>query len=244
MKEVISKLFESGELYEKTESQDYCENCHQFLSDREIEGTCPICGGHAKGDQCDDCLATFDANELTNKTCKYCGSSVSKHNNVHLYWKLSKYQHQIADYVRSHEHLWRFSAINESRKYLANSGLVDRAITRQLDWGIDVPIKGFDDKKIYVWIEAVLGYISAGKKYCEEHGLNWEDFYKDSSSLDTYYVHGKDNIPFHTIIFPALLIALDENYQFPTTLCLASSSTLMMRRYPKAKVMALQSKIC
>lgn len=115
----------------------------------------------------------------------------------------------------SHEHLWRFSAINESRKYLANSGLVDRAITRQLDWGIDVPIKGFDDKKIYVWIEAVLGYISAGKKYCEEHGLNWEDFYKDSSSLDTYYVHGKDNIPFHTIIFPALLIALDENYQLP-----------------------------
>lgn len=115
----------------------------------------------------------------------------------------------------SHEHLWRFSAINESRKYLANSGLVDRAITRQLDWGIDVPIKGFDDKKIYVWIEAVLGYISAGKKYCKEHGLNWEDFYKDSSSLDTYYVHGKDNIPFHTIIFPALLIALDENYQLP-----------------------------
>lgn len=215
VKKVISKLFASGELYEKTEYQDYCKHCHQFLSDREIEGTCPICGSHAKGDQCDDCLASFDASELTDKTCKYCGSPVSKRSNIHLYWELSKYQDQIADYVSSHEHLWRFSAINESRKYLANSGLVDRAITRQLDWGVDVPVEGFDDKKIYVWIEAVLGYISAGKKYCEEHSLNWEDFYKNSPDLDTYYVHGKDNIPFHTIIFPALLLALNENYQLP-----------------------------
>ena len=215
VKDVIKKLFESDELYQRVESQDFCETCQHFLSDREIEGTCPICGGHAKGDQCDECLATFDASKLLNKKCKYCGSPVSKHDNVHLYWKLSKYQERISEYVNSHKDLWRFSSTNESLKYLANAGLVDRAITRQLDWGIDVPIRGFEDKKIYVWIEAVLGYISTGIKYCNEHGLNWEDFYKDSSTLDTYYVHGKDNIPFHTIIFPALLLALNDDYQLP-----------------------------
>lgn len=147
VKDVIKKLFESDELYQRVESQDFCETCQHFLSDREIEGTCPICGGHAKGDQCDECLATFDASKLLNKKCKYCGSPVSKHDNVHLYWKLSKYQERISEYVNSHKDLWRFSSTNESLKYLANAGLVDRAITRQLDWGIDVPIRGFEDKK-------------------------------------------------------------------------------------------------
>ena len=93
-------------------------------------------------------------------------------------------------------------------------GLRDRAITRQLDWGIDVPIEGFDDKKIYVWIEAVLGYISAGKYYCEQHGLDWNKFYK-GTNVKSYFVHGKDNIPFHTIIYPALLLSLNEDYHLP-----------------------------
>lgn len=215
VKDVIKKLFDSGEFYEKNEPQAYCEHCQQFLSDREIEGKCPICGGHAKGDQCDDCLATFDADLLLNKSCKYCGSTVSKKDNIHLYWKLSKYQKAIHDYVTSHKEDWRFSSINESLKYLFNGGLIDRAVTRQLTWGINVLIRGFEDKKIYVWIEAVLGYLSAGIKYCQEHNLNWQDFYKNSSNLDTYYVHGKDNIPFHTIIFPALLLALDDDLALP-----------------------------
>lgn len=235
VKDVIARLHTFGEFYEKSELQDYCEHCQQFLSDREIEGTCPICGGHAKGDQCDDCLASFDAEQLLNKKCKYCGSSVSQKDNVHLYWKLSKYQKEIAEYVKNHQHVWRPSAVNESEKYLSNGGLVDRAVTRELDWGVEVPLEGFDSKKIYVWIEAVLGYISAGKKYCIDHNLNWEDFYKNSSDLDSYYVHGKDNIPFHTIIFPALLIAMQENYQLPNHIVASQFLNIANEKISKSK---------
>lgn len=131
----------------------------------------------------------------------------------HLYWKLSSFQTAIEDFINSHKDIWRFNAINESEKYL-RAGLRDRVITRQLDWGIDIPIEGFDDKKVYVWIEAVLGYISAGKFYCEQHGLDWNEFYK-GENLISYFIHGKDNIPFHTIIYPALLLSLNEDYHLP-----------------------------
>lgn len=214
VQDCIRFLYDHNLIYEKTESQDYCEHCKTFLSDREVEGTCPVCGGHAKGDQCDDCLSTFNASELLNKVCIECGFPVSRRKNTHLYWKLSEFQDEIEAYVTAHNNLWRFNSLNESYKYL-QLGLHDRAITRQLEWGIDVPIEGFADKKIYVWIDAVLGYISTGKKYCEENGLNWEDFYKDSDNLDTYFVHGKDNIPFHTIIYPALLLSLFNDFQLP-----------------------------
>ena len=131
----------------------------------------------------------------------------------HLYWKLSSFQDDIEKFVISHEGEWRFNAINESEKYL-QEGLHDRAITRQLDWGIDVPVKGFEDKKIYVWIEAVLGYISSGKDYCTQHHLDWNEFYKNPNTK-SYFVHGKDNIPFHTIIYPALLLSLNDEYHLP-----------------------------
>lgn len=131
----------------------------------------------------------------------------------HLYWKLSSFQTAIEDFINSHKDIWRFNAINESEKYL-RAGLRDRVITRQLDWGIDIPIEGFDDKKVYVWIEAVLGYISAGKFYCEQHGLDWNEFYK-GENLISYFIHGKDNIPFHTIIYPALLLSLQDGYHLP-----------------------------
>ena len=131
----------------------------------------------------------------------------------HLYWKLSSFQNDIEKFIILHEDVWRFNAINESQKYL-HEGLHDRAITRNLDWGINVPIEGFDDKKIYVWIEAVLGYISAGKVYCEQHNLDWNKFYK-GNNVTSYFIHGKDNIPFHTIIYPALLLSLNEGYHLP-----------------------------
>ena len=131
----------------------------------------------------------------------------------HLYWKLSSFQNEIKTFISAHEDSWRFNAINESKKYL-EAGLRDRAITRQLEWGIDVPFKGYDDKKIYVWIDAVLGYISAGKYYCKQHDLNWRNFYKNNN-VKSYFIHGKDNIPFHTIIYPALLLSLKEDYHLP-----------------------------
>lgn len=214
VQECIKQIYDNGYIYEKEEKQDFCKHCNQFLSDREIEGVCPICGGHAKGDQCDDCLSTFDSKDLKHKTCKYCGNPVSSKSNKHLYWKLSEFQEEISEYVSSHEKFWRFNAINESRKYLCD-GLRDRAITRQLEWGVDVPFKGFEDKKIYVWVDAVLGYISAGKFYCENHDIDWKQFYKEGNNVKSYFIHGKDNIPFHTIIYPALLLSLSDKYQLP-----------------------------
>ena len=214
VKDYIKVLYDKNLLYEKAEPQDYCEHCNQFLSDREIEGKCPICGGLARGDQCEVCLTSLSANDITNKVCKKCGEPVSNKLNTHLFWRLSEFQSSISEYLDLHRNIWRFNAVNETEKYLRN-GLVDRAITRQLDWGIDVPIKGFEDKKLYVWIDAVLGYISAGIQFCEENGLDWESFYVDSENLDTYYVHGKDNIPFHTIIFPALILSFDTGFQLP-----------------------------
>lgn len=214
VKKLVQILYENNLLYEATEPQDYCEHCNHFLSDREVEGECPICSGHAKGDQCDVCLAPLNPSELKNKTCKSCGTPVSSKQNKHLYWKLSSFQNAISKYLEEHREIWRINAINETEKYLTN-GLRDRAITRQLTWGIDVPVDGFEDKKLYVWIEAVLGYISAGLQYCEENNLDWKPFYVDSNDLDTYYIHGKDNIPFHTIIFPALLLSLKNDFQLP-----------------------------
>jgi methionyl-tRNA synthetase len=214
VEKLFLKIMDNGYIYQKEELQDYCETCETFLSDREIEGICPHCGGLAKGDQCDQCLTTLNAKELKEKKCKECGNFTTEKLNKHLYFSLSSFQNEIADLVESKKSLWRLNSLNESKKYLKN-GLLDRAATRQLTWGVDTPVVGYEDKKIYVWIEAVLGYLTAGKKACEEKGLNFDEFIKKSDNLRTYYAHGKDNIPFHTIIFPALLMSLKENYQLP-----------------------------
>ena len=193
--------------------QDYCPNCYTFLSDREIIGICPHCGGTAKGDQCDKCLATLNAKEVYGKRCSVCHTPTIEKPNKHLYFALSKFQKTIESVVAEHSAVWRTNAINETKKFLS-MGLLDRAITRQLDWGIDVPFKGYDDKKIYVWIEAVLGYLTAGKQVADSRGINFEEFLTNPETV-TYYSHGKDNIPFHTYIFPALLKAIDENIKMP-----------------------------
>ncbi len=214
VQEFLKQIMANGYIYSQTEKQDYCPNCQEFLSDREIEGTCPYCGGIAKGDQCEQCLTTLNAKELLDKHCKACGHSTILKDNTHLVFALSKFQNEIQQLVDSSTDKWRLHAIGESIKYL-NNGLIDRVITRQLPWGVDTPFEGFEDKKIYVWVEAVLGYLTAGKKVAEERGIDFSEFMKNSDDLLTYYTHGKDNIPFHTIIFPALLLALKENIKLP-----------------------------
>ena len=213
VKNYLTKIKENGYIYQKEELQDYCPKCKQFLSDREIVGTCSHCGGEAKGDQCDSCLATLNAKELKNKKCSFCGSSTEEKPNKHLYFALSKFQDDINRLVKSRENIWRVNAVNETKKFL-DLGLLDRAITRQLEWGIDVPFAGYDDKKIYVWIEAVFGYLTAGQQVADKIGIDFAKFMTDPNTV-TYYAHGKDNIPFHTYIFPALLMALDKNIKLP-----------------------------
>lgn len=208
------KIYENGYIYEKEEEQDFCQKCETYLSDREIEGTCPHCKGHAKGDQCESCLRTLSPNEILEKVCKQCNGGLIMKKNKHLYFKLSAFQEEIERLVKKNEGSWRKNAVNESRKYL-DMGLRDRATTRQLDWGVDVPIEGYKDKRIYVWIEAVMGYLTAGNFVAQQKGIDFKEFLKDEKDLTIYFVHGKDNIPFHTVIFPALLKAIDEQFVLP-----------------------------
>jgi len=213
VKKYLIRIKDNGYIYAKEEMQDFCPCCDTFLSDREIIGICPHCGGAAKGDQCDGCLATLNAKEVKDKKCSVCHTETVQRPNKHLYFALSKFQKELETVVDEHSDVWRPNAINETNKFLS-MGLLDRAITRQLDWGIDVPFKGYDDKKIYVWIEAVLGYLTAGKQVADSKGIDFDKFLTDPETV-TYYSHGKDNIPFHTYIFPALLKAIDENIKMP-----------------------------
>ena len=214
VQEMFKKIYENGYIYSKIEKQDFCPECKEFLSDREIEGTCPYCGKKAKGDQCDSCLRTLNANELLDKHCSRCNSSTVLKDNNHLVFELSRFQDNIKKLVNNNQDKWRLTAINETNKYL-KSGLIDRDATRQLSWGVDTPIEGYEDKKIYVWIEAVLGYLTAGMQVAKERNINFFDFIKKSSDLRTYFIHGKDNIPFHTVIFPALLMSIDDEIALP-----------------------------
>ncbi|MBO5179387.1 MAG: methionine--tRNA ligase [Clostridia bacterium] len=214
VKEIIKKIYENGAIYEKVEPQAFCEKCNKFMADRELQITCPNCGNLTKCDSC-DCGYTPNEEDLLNATCLECGSKVVQKDNKNLYIALSKLQPQIEEFVNKNKSKWRANAQNETTKYL-KEGLRDRAITRDLSWGIDVPVDGYDDKKLYVWIEAVLGYITAAMKVCEERGLNWEDYWKNPDKV--YMVHGKDNIVFHSIIFPGLLLSMNDGMALPDTI--------------------------
>ncbi|MEG2600348.1 MAG: methionine--tRNA ligase [Bacilli bacterium] len=233
VKEYFKQIYDNGYIYEKTENQDFCPKCNKFLSDREIVGVCPRCGGKAKGDQCDDCYITLDAKDIKEKTCKSCGSiPINKENNI-LYFKLSAFQQQLEKYINSNKDIWRKNASGESKKFL-DMGLIDRAATRELDWGVEVPIKGFEDKRIYVWIEAVLGYLTAANHVAKEKSLDFNKFMTDEK-LISYYAHGKDNIPFHTVIYPALLMALKNNYTLPKQIVSGEYVNLNNEKMSKSK---------
>lgn len=211
---IFSTIYKHGYLYGKVSDQVYCEKCDKFLSDREIGGICPICGKKSKGDQCDFCLSTFNPSELHDKHCLVCGNKTVSRPNHELVFALSKFQTQIKEFFEKNKSEWRTNAVNETDKYL-KQGLPDRDATRSLSWGIDVPFDGYQDKCIYVWFEAVLGYLTSGRYAAEQKGINFDEFINDDDDLISYYVHGKDNIPFHTVIFPALIMALQNGIQLP-----------------------------
>ncbi len=229
----FKKMYDNGNIYEKEETQDFCPKCNKFLSDREIIGICPHCGSEAKGDQCDSCFASLESNELKDKKCSSCGTVPEQRLNKHLYLKLSKFQKDIEELIKERETIWRKNALNESKKFLT-MGLIDRAATRQLDWGIEIPIEGYDDKRIYVWIEAVLGYITTCERVLEERGESFKDFITDPN-LISYYSIGKDNIPFHTIIFPAILNAIGDNMTLPTHIISCEFMNMSDEKMSKSK---------
>ncbi|MDB5084535.1 MAG: methionyl-tRNA synthetase [Bacilli bacterium] len=211
VQDLFLQLYENGLIYKREVKQTFCEQCHQFLPDRYVEGICPNCGNGARGDQCEHCSAILDPLELQDKHCKLCGNRPVERNTDHLYFALSKFQGSLEAYLTEAKH-WRDNAVQLTARYL-KEGLQDRAVTRDLQWGINVPIAGFENKKIYVWIDAVCGYLSASKQWAERNGGNWQQFW--SREVTAYYVQGKDNIPFHSIIWPAILLGADGGLHLP-----------------------------
>ena len=235
VKEKFKKMIENGYIYEKEVEQDYCDECKTFLSDREIEGICPHCGGKSTGDQCDKCGASLDSTEVLDKHCKKCHSKTILKNNKHLYFKLTEFENGLQELINKNKRTWIKNALGEAQKYI-DMGLVDRAATRQLDWGVEVPVEGYEDKRIYVWIEAVLGYLSVGEEVAKSRGIDFDKFLSDdNANLKTYYVHGKDNIPFHTTIYPALLLSLKENYRLPDYIVSSAYVNLNNEKMSKSK---------
>ncbi len=211
--DLFKKMYDNGYIFERIDEDNYCSNCKKFVQDRELTLICPDCGNISKGDQC-DCGHVFLKNELIGATCTNCGNITSTKENKNLYIALSKLQGKISEYVKNNESKWRKNAQNETNKYL-KEGLPDRAVTRDLNWGINIPIPNYEDKRMYVWIEAVLGYLTTTMDYCNRNNLNYENWWKENNNSIMYMVHGKDNITFHSIIFPGLLLALEDNYKLP-----------------------------
>ena len=231
---MFKKIYDNGYIYEKIEPQAYCNHCQKFLSDRELEITCPKCGQTTKAEQCDNCQYVPTIEDLKDGVCLECKEKVVLKDNKNLYLALSKFQKDIEEYVTKNNTLWRVNAKNETSKYL-KQGLVDRAVTRDLDWGVDIPVPGYESKKMYVWIEAVLGYITATMKKCEELGKNWEEFWKEEYHPTIFMVHGKDNIVFHSIIFNSLLLAMKENYHLVNTIVSSEYLNINDEKISKSK---------
>ncbi len=206
VQQIFLDLLEKGFLEEKSTEQTYCERDKRFLPDRFVEGRCPACGANARGDQCDHCSAVLDPLELKGKKCNLCGEKPAIREITHYYFAFDTFSKELEAYVddAADDKRWRDNAIQFSKRYL-REGLRERAITRDLLNGIDVPVEGFEGKKVYVWLEAVAGYLTASQAWGEKHQQSIDAWWKQDSFTKAYYVHGKDNIPFHSIIWPALL---------------------------------------
>lgn len=216
------ELYKSKYVYEKTTPQAYCECCNTFLADRFVTGTCPKCGAPARGDQCDACGTVLDPENLQSPICAVCKNPVTFRDSTHLYIAISKLEKELKNLLDNNTN-WRKNAVTFTKRYI-NEGLRDRALTRDLDWGIPVPKEGYENKTIYIWAENVLGYLSASKIICDKRGESFEELFGENAKH--YYVHGKDNIPFHTIILPALLISHGKGLHLPDQIVSSEYLTL------------------
>ena len=233
VQEQFIKYYNNGYLEEKEEEQLYCDHCNLFLADRYIIGICPKCGAEIKGDECEKCGSLLTIDEVKETKCSICKNKTTYKKNKNLYFKLSNFQDEISKLLESKRNSWRENAVSFTERYL-KEGIPDRCASRTLNYGIDIPIDGFKDKKLYGWFENVWGYVTASKKYAEANNLNWEDFWKGNNSK-IYLVHAKDNIPFHTVIFPSLLLATKDNYRLPDKIISDEYITIEGEKLSKSK---------
>ncbi len=203
--DIFLTLYNKGYIYRKTLPQTYCPSCERFLPDRYVEGTCPFCKTPgARGDQCDECGRPMNTDELIEARCRICGTPPVLRDSEQFFLKLSAFEEQLHRWVDERPHL-RPNVVGMTKRYL-KEGLHDRAITRDINWGIPIPLEGYDEKRIYVWFEAVIGYLSASKEWAQRKGEPdaWKPFWDEGAR--GYYFIGKDNIPFHTLFWPAELM--------------------------------------
>ncbi|CAM3964556.1 MULTISPECIES: methionine--tRNA ligase [Flavobacterium] len=212
--EFFRKLYEDGKFIEQTTEQLYDAKADQFLADRFVTGTCPKCGNEeAYGDQCEKCGSSLNATDLIQPKSTITGETPILKETKHWFLPLNEYDAFLREWVlEGHKNDWKSNVYGQVKSWV-DGGLEPRAVTRDLDWGIDVPVEGAEGKKLYVWFDAPIGYISATKEWAAKEGKDWEPYWKDQ---DTKLVHfiGKDNIVFHCIIFPAMLKA-EGSYILP-----------------------------
>ncbi|ESU29875.1 methionine--tRNA ligase (methionyl-tRNA synthetase) [Flavobacterium limnosediminis JC2902] len=212
--EFFRKLYDEGKFIEETTDQLYDEKADQFLADRFVMGTCPKCGNEeAYGDQCEKCGSSLNATDLINPKSTITGTKPVLKSTKHWFLPLDQYDTFLREWIlEGHKNDWKPNVYGQVKSWLED-GLRPRAVTRDLDWGIDVPVEGAEGKKLYVWFDAPIGYISSTKEWAAREGKDWEPYWK---SADTKLVHfiGKDNIVFHCVIFPAMLKA-EGSYILP-----------------------------
>ncbi|KAK4541287.1 putative methionine--tRNA ligase, cytoplasmic protein rar1 [Oleoguttula mirabilis] len=208
--DIFTKLNANGYLEERTTTQPYCEKHGGFLADRFVEGECPLCGYlDARGDQCDKCGHLLDPLDLKNPRCKLDGATPEARETKHVFILLEKLQEQVAAWSKKsdEEGAWSENGSNITNAWL-KEGLKSRGITRDLKWGTPVPLPGYEDKVMYVWFDACIGYVSITATYTKE----WRQWWQNPENVSLYQFMGKDNVPFHTVVFPASQLGTGEKW--------------------------------
>jgi len=211
----FKKLYEQGDFIEEISEQLYDEEAHQFLADRFVIGTCPKCGNpEAYGDQCERCGSSLNATDLIDPKSSITGSKPTLKATKHWFLPLNRYQEFLEKWIlEGHKSDWKTNVYGQVKSWLDDE-LKPRAVTRDLDWGIPVPVEGAEGKVLYVWFDAPIGYISSTKEWAEREGKDWRPYWQDKNTELVHFI-GKDNIVFHCIIFPAMLKA-EGSYILPT----------------------------
>jgi len=209
--DIFRRLLQNGHIYRESTQALYCTHCSRFLPDRYVEGTCPFCSyDKARGDQCDKCGKPINALELIEPSCRFCEHAPKVRKTEQFFLDLAHFSQPLLEWLSTKDY-WRPNVLNFSRSFVSD-GLRGRAISRDIDWGIPLPVEGYDDKRIYVWFDAVIGYLAATKEWAGVTGQPeaWHAWWDEDASCRAYYFIGKDNIFFHTISWPATLMGHGE----------------------------------